>query len=114
MAAQRALTSVAGNAAILLHEEGVAEADVVAYLMTYALESPERARHRLSFIANPLWRAYIFTYHVGYEILGAWLDEDDEAGPPATAEAARQRRQERFGRLLADQVTPSAILSQVG
>jgi len=113
MEAQRALTSVAGNAAILLHEEGEEKDDVVAYVMRYGLETEERARHRLSFIADPLWRAYIFTYHVGYDLLGAWLDQDDEAGPPATAAAAQARRQERFAHLLAGQVTPSSIQSQL-
>lgn len=109
--AQRALKSVAGNAAILLHDEGVAEADVVDYFATYGLESPERAKHRLSFIADPLWRAYVFTYHVGYDLLGAWLDlpaEADEETDPFL------RRQQRFARLLADQVTPSSIRAEVG
>jgi hypothetical protein len=114
MDAQRALTSVAGNAALLLHEDGVAANEVAAYFEKYALESPERARHRLSFISDPLWRAYIFTYHVGYDLLGAWLDQDDEAGPLPTAGAGRARRQSRFAHLLAEQVTPSAIRSQVG
>jgi hypothetical protein len=110
MEAQRALKSLAGNAALLLHEEGVAHEDVVEYFARYGLESPERARHRLSFIADPLWRAYVFTYHVGYDLLGSWLNlpaEDGESGD------AVLRRLERFARLLADQVTPSAIQSEV-
>ncbi|MBA3378296.1 MAG: hypothetical protein H0T93_05380 [Chloroflexia bacterium] len=57
----------------------------------------------------------MFTYHVGYDLLGAWLDAPDEAGdevagPPASA---HDRRQARFARLLVDQVTPSAIQSQL-
>jgi len=115
--AQRALKSVAGNAALLLHDEGMAENDVVAYIERYGLETPERARHRFSFIANPLWRAYVFTYHVGHDLLGAWLDmpaEPGEAGAAATDATPQARRQARFARLLADQVTPSAIQSQVG
>lgn len=100
--AQRALTSVAGNAALLLHEDHLPENEVAGYYARYALETPERARKRLSFIADPLWRAYIFTYHVGYDLLGAWLDlPSDEAG---------DTRQSRFAHLLADQVTPSAVL----
>jgi hypothetical protein len=74
-------------------------------------------RHRYSFIADPLWRAYVFTYHVGYDLLGAWLDmpeEPEEAEAAATDAILQTRRQARFARLLADQVTPSAIQSQVG
>lgn len=114
--AQRALKSVGGNAALLLHEEGASEADVVDYLARYGLETPERARHRLSFISDPLWRAYVFTYHVGYDLLGAWLDTPDDAnGEPTPAGLGSvTRRQERFARLLADQVTPSSIRSQLG
>ena len=117
--AQQALKSVAGNAALLLHEEGVAAEDVVAYIERYGLETPERARHRFSFISDPLWRAYVFTYHVGYDLLGAWLDapEDPEDGEPDVISAGvtpHDRRQARFGRLLAGQVTPSAIRSQLG
>ncbi len=110
MEAQRAPKSLAGNAALLLHEEGVAHDDVVEYFARYGLESPERARHRLSFIADPLWRAYVFTYHVGYNLLGSWLELPAEDGEPGDPMA---RRQERFARLLADQVTPSAIQSEV-
>lgn len=109
--AQRALKSVAGNAALLLHEDGAAENDVVDYIVKYAIETPERARHRYSFISDPLWRAYIFTYHVGYDLLGAWLDLEDDSGP-ALADG-QIRRQARFVQLLAEQVTPSAIQSQL-
>jgi hypothetical protein len=96
-AAQRILRSVPGNAALLLHEEGRDPEDVVAYLQRYALSSEAEARQRLRFIADPLWRAYIFTYHVGYELISGWLDE-----VPA-------QRRERFRTLLTDQVYPSQI-----
>lgn len=112
--AQRALKSVGGNAALLLHDEGVGEDDVVAYIERYGLETPERARHRFSFISDPLWRAYVFTYHIGYELLGAWLELPDEGDDmTGTAAGARKRREARFARLLAEQVTPSAIQSQL-
>ncbi len=108
--AQRSLKSVAGNAALLLHEEDATEADVVEYFATYALESPERAKHRVRFISDPLWRAYVFTYHVGYDLLSAWLDRPVEEGDPAEPFG---RRQARFGTLLAAQVTPSAIATDI-
>lgn len=103
--ARRNLRSVAGNAALMLHEEGVPAADVVAYLAGYGLETPERARHRMRFIEDPLWRAYVFTYHVGRDLLGAWCDDNGAA--------AESWRTGRFRRLLEEQVTPSAIRSQL-
>src|SRR5829696_4947581 len=96
-AALRILRSVPGNAALLLHEEGRNQDDVVAYLQHYGLTTEAEARQRLRFIADPLWRAYIFTYHVGYELISTWLDQ------------APTERFERFRRLLTDQVYPSQI-----
>ena len=96
--AQRALRSVPGNAALLLHEENRSEEEVVAYLRRYGLLSEPEARQRLRFIADPLWRAYIFTYHVGHGLLGAWL----AAGPDA-------ERAARFRTLLTEQVYPSQV-----
>jgi len=109
--ALRQLRSVGGNAALLLHADGAPEDEVVAYLVRYGLESEARARHRLRFLGDPLWRAYVFTYHVGFDLLGAWLDLDDD---PSSIDGAGDRRQARFVRLLEEQVTPSAIRSQLG
>ena len=96
-AAQRILRSVPGNAALLLHEEGRDPQDVVAYLQRYGLVAEGEARQRLRFIADPLWRAYIFTYHVGYELISGWLDQ------------APAERHGRFRTLLTEQVYPSQI-----
>ena len=97
-AAQRVLRSVPGNAALLLHEEGRDAEEVVAYLRRYGLASEAEARQRLRFIADPLWRAYIFTYHAGYDLISRWLDE-----------APAGERRQRFRRLLTEQVYPSQI-----
>lgn len=78
------------------------ENDVVAYLMRYGLVTEESARKRLQFISDPLWRAYIFTYHAGSDLLGAWLD----AAPP-------EERQIRFRTLLTEQVYPSRIVREL-
>ena len=96
-AAMRILRSAPGNAGLLLHEENRDSEDVVAYLQHYALSTEAEARQRLRFIADPLWRAYIFTYHVGYELISGWLDQ------------APEERQRRFRTLLTDQVYPSQI-----
>jgi hypothetical protein len=98
--AQGVLRSVGGNAALLLHAEGRPEDEVVRYLMEYGLATEEEARQRLRFIADPLWRPYIFTYHVGRDLLARWLDE---------AWINDETRESRFVRLLEEQLTPSAI-----
>ena len=98
VAATHALRSVAANAALLLHEEGQDPETVVAYLQRYGLSSEPEARQRLRFIADPLWRAYIFTYHAGYDLIAAWLDR---------ASPAERRR--RFRALLTEQIVPRVI-----
>jgi len=100
-AATRNLRSVPGNAALLLHEEGRDPEDVVAYLQHYSLLTEAEARQRLRFIADPLWRAYIFTYHVGYELISTWLDQ------------APAERHSRFRMLLSEQVYPSQIAAWI-
>lgn len=97
--AQWVLRSVGGNAALLMHAEGRPEDEVARYLMEYGLATEEEARHRLRFIADPLWRPYIFTYHVGRDLLARWLDEATSG----------ESRESRFVRLLEEQLTPSAI-----
>jgi hypothetical protein len=102
-AAVRTLRAVAGNAALLLHEEGAAEDAVMAYLQRYALATEAEARQRLRFISDPLWRAYIFTYHVGYDIIMGWLG--DTHG---------HERRRRFRTLLTEQVYPSQVAAWTG
>jgi hypothetical protein len=70
---------------------------VVTYLQHYSLSTEAEARQRLRFIADPLWRAYIFTYHVGYDLISNWLDQ------------APSERRGRFRTLLSEQVYPSQI-----
>jgi hypothetical protein len=97
-AARRELASVPGNAALLLHEEGRNEAEVLAYLQRYGLSTDAEARQRLRFIANPLWRSYIFTYHVGHDLITRWL----EAAPG-------EERAARYRTLLTEQIYPSQL-----
>ena len=97
-AALRVLRSVPGNAALLLHEAGHDAEEVVDYLQRYGLSTEAEARQRLRFIADPLWRAYIFTYHVGFELISDWMDQ-----------APVSERRSRFRTLLTDQVYPSQV-----
>jgi hypothetical protein len=96
--AQTVLRAVGGNAALLHYQEGRSGEEVLAYLMRYALRPENEARQSLRFIADPLWRAYTFTYHVGRDLLGRWLDL-----------APQPERRSRFLLLLVGQVTPSHV-----
>jgi hypothetical protein len=106
VAISRALTAVrgvAGNAALMLHADGAPRAEVLAYLERRLLATPERAAKRLEFISHPLWRAYVFVYFEGERLLRRWLEMVPAAQQPA-----------RFRRLLVEQLTPSAILEEIG
>lgn len=96
--ARTALRAVNGNAALLLHDEGRTEDEVLAYLMRYGLRAENEARQSLRFLSDPLWRAYTFTYHVGRDLLGRWIDL-----------APKPDRQSRFRLLLVGQITPARI-----
>ena len=87
------------DAALLLHDRGASQDDVVAHLCRWGLLPETRARKSLEFLTSPLWRAYTSTYAEGYRLLGAWLDAGDE--------------QERFRRLLDEPLTPSAIAAEL-
>jgi hypothetical protein len=93
------LNSVRQDAAIMLHDKGASEDDVVAYLARWGLVSEDRARKSLAFLTDPLWRAYTSTYVEGYALLGRWLDLGDTG--------------ERFRRLLDEPLTPAAITADL-
>jgi hypothetical protein len=96
------LTASGGNAALMRHVDGAETDELVAYLMRYSLRTEEEARHRLRFIDDPLWRPYIFTYTVGRELLGRWLDQ-----------APAAERLPMYRQLLTEQVTPSGIRAEL-
>lgn len=96
--ATRSLKAVASNAALLLHRDGRSEREVVQYLAHYGLQTEAEAAKSFSFISNPLWRAYIFTYSVGRQLLEGWFAGLDE-----------RERIVRYRRLLTEQITPSQI-----
>jgi len=98
-----AVRGVAGNAALMLHADGAPREEVLAYLERRLLSTPERAAKRFEFISHPLWRTYVFVYFEGERLLRRWL----EMAPPAKQPA-------RFRRLLLEQLTPSAIVEEIG
>jgi hypothetical protein len=92
------------DAALLLHDRGASEDEVVAFLQRWMLVPEKRARQSLRFLSHPLWRAYTSTYVEGYRLLSAWLDARP-AGQPLGA---------RFIRLLDEPLTPGRIAAELG
>ncbi|HVX43932.1 MAG TPA: DUF885 domain-containing protein [Mycobacteriales bacterium] len=101
--ASAGLLGVRQDAAIMLHDRGAAQEDVIAYLSRWLLVSPERAGAMLRFLSHPLWRAYTSTYVEGYRLLSAWL-----ADRPDGQSAAG-----RFGRLLDEPLTPAVVAAEL-
>ena len=97
------LGRVRQDAALLLHDRGASEDDVVAHVKRWSLVGEDRARQQLRFLTHPLWRAYISTYVEGYDLLSRWL-----AARPAGETVA-----DRFVRLLDEPLTPGRITAEL-
>ncbi len=102
-AALTKLLAVRQDAALMLHEQGADESDVIAYLQRWLLLTERKARQFLRFLSDPLWRAYTTTYVEGYQLLRAWLS----ARPPGTTLA------QRYQRLLDEPLVPQAIRAEL-
>ena len=94
------LGAVRQDAAIMLHDRGASAEDAEAYLSRWALQSPDRARQTVSFLTDPLWRAYMSTYVEGHRLLSRWVTVGDDV--PA-----------RFARLLDEQLTPRRLQAEL-
>jgi len=97
-AVRGALASVGkarGNLALMLHAEGRAADEVVAWAERWLLLPRARAEKQVGFISDPTWRAYIFCYTEGVELCRRFV-----AGDPA-----------RFDRLLAEQLVPGDLVA---
>lgn len=90
--AAKSLGYVSANAAMLYHTGELTREQTIDYIQTYGLVTPERAAKSFSFISHPLWRAYVFTYTQGYDLLARSADR------PAA-----------FRRALTGQVLPSTL-----
>ena len=93
--AGRKLNGIAGNAAFMLHDQQKSEDEISQYLQEYGLSTEKEARHMISFLSNPLYRSYIFTYHVGYDLFEELFRHGD--------------RDRYFQRLIEEPVTPSQV-----
>lgn len=95
------LRAVDGNAAILRHEAGASQSEVIDYLQRWGLTPKDRAERRFRFIDDPLWRPYVFTYYAGRDLMRAYIGQ----GP-------RAQQIEHFRYTLTAQITPSWLRAQ--
>ncbi len=77
----------------MLHEDGASEREVLDFFRHYASATPERAQKSLDFISQPNFRAYIYTYSVGGQLVKDALD----------------RGAVTFGQLLSEPLTPGDL-----
>ena len=97
------LGAVRQDVALLLHDRGASVDQAEAHLARWALQSPDRAAKTVSFLTDPLWRAYMTTYVEGERLLSRWL-----AARPAGTPVG-----ERFVRLLDEQLTPAGLAADI-
>ena len=93
--AGEALSSVRGNAALLLHDRHRPVEEAEAELERWALLSPERAAKSVAFLTHPTWRAYVFCYVIGLPLCRTFV-----GGDPV-----------RFDRLLGEHLLPSDLVA---
>jgi hypothetical protein len=97
------LGAVRQDAALLLHDRGAGVDAAQEHLVRWALQSPDRAAKTVSFLTDPLWRAYMTTYVEGERLLSRWLDARPAGSPVG----------ERFVRLLDEQLTPAGLADEI-
>jgi hypothetical protein len=95
--AGEALRSVGLNAALMIHEDGASEEDAAEYVARWGLRPLDEARHSVSFVTDPTWRAYTITYTAGRDLCRAYV-----AGDPV-----------RFRRLLTEPVRIGELVHSV-
>jgi len=93
------LARVRQDAALLLHDRRMPDAEVLAYLRRWMLVDELRARQVLRFLRHPLWRAYTTAGVEGALLVRRWWERDP--------------RPERFLRLLDEPLTPGAVRAEL-
>lgn len=97
--ASKPLRHVSGNAALLMHQDGRTDDEVIEYFMRYGLRSAEEARHSVPFLRTPHQHGYIFTYTAGYDLVSAY---QQRAGNPEAA----------LARVMTEHWTPQRLLAE--
>ena len=99
---RRRLAESRVNAALIRHADGASHDETLAYLQRVGRYPPRLAEKILEFIEQPLSRTYVFVYHEGEVLLRRWLEVVPAEERPA-----------RFGRLLHEQLTPTAVAAEL-
>ena len=86
------------NATLMLHEDGVGEVEVRAYLERWGLMTTELSAHMIRFFGEPTSRTYVVTYPAGQELCRSFVGDDPG----------------RFRRLLTEQVRVRDLLGAAG
>jgi hypothetical protein len=94
-AAEVIANAVRGNVAFLLHVDGAATDDAIAYAERWGLLPRNRAVKVVQFQTDPTWRSYIFCYIDGLRLCRSYVD-----GDPA-----------RFERLITEALLPEELLA---
>ena len=74
--AAEGLRTVGLNAALAIHEDGMSLDDAAEYVARWSLRPLEEARHSVSFVTDPTWRAYTITYSAGRDLCRAYVGDD--------------------------------------
>lgn len=88
-AVTEALRSVSVNAALMIFEDGVSEAEAQAYIEKWNLSTPEQAKHSVRFVTDPTWRAYTITYSAGRQLVRRYVNGDPARFRTLLTEAVR-------------------------
>jgi hypothetical protein len=70
------MRSVGVNAALMIHEDGMPEDEVRAYVERWNLVPPKEAQHTIDFVTDPTWRAYTITYSAGRDLCRRYTGGD--------------------------------------
>ena len=101
------LSDAGGNAAFMLHDQGVSPDEVTRYLERWKLASPEDARRGVRFISMPVARSYTFTYTEGKALLEALFVSPRRPRPLVRAFADRSRHTGACPRVERRPLTPT-------
>jgi hypothetical protein len=67
--AQKKSNIILSNLAILAHEEGYSDDELVKYSMDFEIFVEEDIRQTLKFIKHPIWSSYVFNYSIGETLI---------------------------------------------
>jgi hypothetical protein len=70
------LRTVGLDAALMIHEDGASVEEAEAYVQRWNLVPPDQAKHSVSFVTDPTWRAYVITYSAGRDLCRAYVGGD--------------------------------------